>query len=155
MSLLNAINELINLIQADPNFIDWLNQYGVRDQAVTVLKTNRPVNKIPDHWLPALIVELPEMSFGDRAMGNAQQAFNHEIDLLFAIQVDRDNYEGAFDARVNLIDQVLPKFFLKTDRLAQYVNDVKIIKGQGDQGVHFPKVFTQVTLQLTGSAKRD
>lgn len=155
MTLLAALDELETLLKADTGVQAWLTKYSVRNKGLTVLRTNRQVTDISEKWLPVLVFELPQGEFGTRAMGGVSQEFNHEVDLVFAIQVGRHDFEKAFNARIELVDQVLPKFFLKQDELADYVTDAKLLRFDTDSGVHFPKVFVQATIQLTGKCKRD
>jgi hypothetical protein len=155
MSLIAALDELETLLKADTGVQAWLAKYSVRNKALTVLRTNRQVTDIPEKILPCLIFELPQGNFGDRENGGLRQNFEHEVDLVFALQVGRHDYKKAFDARIELVDQVLPSFFLKQDRLANYVSDAKLLKFDTDSGVHFPKVFVQATISLTGKCKRD
>lgn len=154
MNLAAAIDELTTDLKTFQPLIDWRNQYSARNKAFTVLKTNRKVERMPDHCLPCIILEFPDGQFGQRTMGNVTQEFSHQIDLVFGIQVKRDDYENAFDARTELVDQVLPQFFLNRDRYADYVNDAKLIDFQSDSGVYFPKMFVSVTVALTGYTKR-
>ncbi len=155
MTLLAALDDLETLLKSDEKFIAWLAKYDCHNgKAVTFLKTNREVVNIPQRYLPCIILELPDGDFGAKGMGGVQQEFAHQIDLVFGIQVGHNKYEDAFNARVELIDEVLPSFFLSHDRLGSYVNDAKLQKFSTDSGVHFPKVFLQATILLTGYAKR-
>lgn len=155
MSLLAAIDELETLLKSDAGISNWLKQYGVSNKPLQVHRTNRKVEEINDRYLPCVILELPDGEFGQRHMGAVAQGFNHELDLVFAISVDSRHYQHAFDARIQLVDQVLPALFLKQHRLANYIDDVKLLRFETDSGVHFPKVFVQATISISGNVKRD
>ena len=155
MSLLRAIDELVERIQNDPNVQSWLDTYCVNTRALQVMRTNRKVDTVEDRHLPCVILELPDGEFGQRYTGGLAQQTEHELDLIFAIQVDRKQFGHGFDARVELVDQVLPKFFLANHRFSDAIKDAKLIRYTTDSGMHFPKVFVQVTVQLSGLSKRD
>lgn len=155
MTLLAALNELTESLTEYQPFKNWLATYSVGRNKLSVLKTNRKVTEIPDSVFPCVILELPDGTYGERSTGGLLQAFSHEIDLIFAIRVNRDNFNLGFDSRIELIDQVLPSFMLNHHRLANYVSDMKILKFTTDSGLNFPKVFVQVTVSLSGNCKRD
>lgn len=155
MTLLAALDELTSKLASDEKLVAWLKKYSANNRALQVFKSNRKVADIQDRHLPCVILELPDGEYGQRHMGGIAQDFSHQIDLIFAIHANRDDFDNGFNSRVELMDQVLPSFMLKTDRLANYVSDIKLLKFTTDSGLNFPKVFVQATVLLSGKCKRD
>lgn len=145
MSLKTAYTELASVITADAGVLSWVE--SVKSGAtLTVLKGNREVERIDVRKLPALVLEMGDLSSDIEVAGEAQEG-PHEMKA--AIVFHYDDEEAAFDLTHEIAELVI-KTVMGNGRLNGSVFAAWVSKAESDLGYNHPRhsIGFTVTAQI-------